>query len=677
MKEMSRIWLHNALNSPKDDSTLSSSDLLYRDFGSLQARLSNVEKNLDDVKKAQKLMRDASLKMPEDQNETARADVNLIDSGDKIHRFNAILGSCGGTIFDYFTAKGINEVALYSNNPSLALIWEQAYHLDIKITHIISDSLNEITLKYPREGKLPTVKPDGSDVNVPVIILSEGVKAPNSFKQHYNATDLFLFAYFKRTLFDYLVDFNEKHSEIPLFIVNHPQISSISNPSEIEREILKINPDYEKINKAVFYDSGKTKEYRNQVMRLFDSVQRDGTLVFRDMDDETRKVVNGKLVTSDVPDNADRIIYFFGNSYCAGLGADYAHTVCSALQRKLNSCGLNPPEFAVCNTVNSCGLNPLEMRKSFQKEYIYSGDVAVFYAIFNGLCHEVYGSRFSWVETQSEFDRPHEHGELFVDKDNHLNERGYDLVAENLHRSLNGNGILSHAAKLERKAIVQNNATIRLDGNLEKLLGDYLAGLYQYKTAGKIGSIVMNCNPFTLGHRYLVEYAASKVDSLIIFVVEEDKSIFPFADRFELVKKGTSDLSNVTVIPSGKFIISQMTFKSYFIKDEVKNSVIDPSGDVEIFAQRIAPALGITVRFAGEEPLDNVTRQYNSAMRRILPHYGIVFEVIPRKQFGDSVISASRVRAMLKTKDFGGIAKIVPETTLEYLKNKILQGVRI
>ncbi|MBQ9442198.1 MAG: [Selenomonadaceae bacterium] len=79
----------------------------------------------------------------------------------------------------------------------------------------------------------------------------------------------------------------------------------------------------------------------------------------------------------------------------------------------------------------------------------------------------------------------------------------------------------------------------------------------------------MNCNPFTLGHEYLIEYASKKVKKLYIFVVEEDKSEFKFADRFELVKRGVKKFSNVEVLPSGKFIISQQTFSGYFNKENL------------------------------------------------------------------------------------------------------------
>ena len=196
---------------------------------------------------------------------------------------------------------------------------------------------------------------------------------------------------------------------------------------------------------------------------------------------------------------------------------------------------------------------------------------------------------------------------------------------------------------------------------------------YKQKLRAKkipIGAIVMNCNPFTLGHQYLVEFAAAQVVKLYIFVVEEDKSEFPFADRLELVRQGVKNFSNVEVLPSGKFIISQQTFSGYFNKSELQDVQVDSSMDVEIFGREIAPELGITIRFAGEEPTDNVTRQYNETMKKILPRYGVEFREIPRKTFGDEFISASKVREALKCGNFDKIKNLVPDTTLLYLRGR-------
>ena len=179
----------------------------------------------------------------------------------------------------------------------------------------------------------------------------------------------------------------------------------------------------------------------------------------------------------------------------------------------------------------------------------------------------------------------------------------------------------------------------------------------------------MNANPFHLGHEYLVEYAASRVQKLFVMVVSEDKSDFTFAERFELVKRGTNQFPNVEVIPSGKFVISQQTFSGYFNKENLQDVQVDSSQDVEIFASEIAPALGVNVRFVGEEPADTVTKTYNENMKNIFPRYDIDFCEIPRREINGEMISAKKVREALKVGDFDTIKKLVPKTTLKFLRD--------
>jgi [citrate (pro-3S)-lyase] ligase len=221
--------------------------------------------------------------------------------------------------------------------------------------------------------------------------------------------------------------------------------------------------------------------------------------------------------------------------------------------------------------------------------------------------------------------------------------------------------------------MVTRDISALVDNNV--MLKDFCHNLLQYKQSdisGRIGSIIMKCNPFTLGHRYLINEALKEVELLYIFVVEEDKSIFPFIDRIDLVKSGTKDLKNVIVLPSGKYIISAVTFPTYFQKEHITSldNNMDASIDLDIYGQFIAKSLDITIRFVGEEPLDIVTDMYNRQMREILPQYGIEVRIIKRKENRNMVISASRVRKLLKDNNFDKIAELVPETTLEYLKNK-------
>lgn len=193
---------------------------------------------------------------------------------------------------------------------------------------------------------------------------------------------------------------------------------------------------------------------------------------------------------------------------------------------------------------------------------------------------------------------------------------------------------------------------------------------YNVNSEGSRGAIVMNGNPFTNGHLYLIETAAKKVDMLYVFVVQEDRSVFPFRERFRLVKEGTKHLSNVKVLPSGQYMISASTMPGYFKKEELQNTKLDASMDLEIFSRHIAPALNITVRFVGEEPLDHFTRQYNESMKELFPQYGIELVEIKRKETDGKVISASRVRSLLKEEKWEGIRRLVPDCTYQYLSRQ-------
>ena len=190
-----------------------------------------------------------------------------------------------------------------------------------------------------------------------------------------------------------------------------------------------------------------------------------------------------------------------------------------------------------------------------------------------------------------------------------------------------------------------------------------------YNDGGIIGSIVMNCNPFTEGHRYLIEQAALKVDRLIIFVVEENKSLFAFKERLAMVIDGTKDLRNVFVIPSGDFILSQQTFPEYFIKVEDNDLQENVEFDIRLFAEGIASKLNIRYRFVGEENNDPVTQAYNQAMKKILPDFGIDVVEIPRKKINGLAkeISATYVRNHIEEGEWEKIAELVPKSTMEII----------
>ncbi|MHA1556779.1 MAG: [citrate (pro-3S)-lyase] ligase [Candidatus Heimdallarchaeota archaeon] len=207
-------------------------------------------------------------------------------------------------------------------------------------------------------------------------------------------------------------------------------------------------------------------------------------------------------------------------------------------------------------------------------------------------------------------------------------------------------------------------------------IGDYLDELkfqtrgIEETSKGPIGSIVVNCNPFTLGHQFLIETATAECSFLIVFVVAEDRSLFPIDVRYQLVKAGTEHLDNVIVLKGGDYIISPATFPRYFMKEYDDIALRQARLDVTIFGEHIAPALGIKRRYVGEEPFDLVTNSYNQAMKEILIPKGIQLKIIPRKVLNDVPISASKVRALIREDKMKEVMDLVPPTTYNFLISK-------
>ena len=186
------------------------------------------------------------------------------------------------------------------------------------------------------------------------------------------------------------------------------------------------------------------------------------------------------------------------------------------------------------------------------------------------------------------------------------------------------------------------------------------------------GAIVMNADPFTLGHRYLVETACAQCERLNVFVLSSEASHVPARARLQLVREGCRDLANVQVVEGEDYIISGATFPDYFFKDKNEAALAYARLDATLFAQRIAPACDIQTRFVGEEPLDPMTAAYNETLCAILPQNGIEVRVIPRKMIDGEPISASRVRAFWSEARYDEIAPLVPQTTLAYIRENPL-----
>ncbi len=196
----------------------------------------------------------------------------------------------------------------------------------------------------------------------------------------------------------------------------------------------------------------------------------------------------------------------------------------------------------------------------------------------------------------------------------------------------------------------------------------YLKRLEKTRQEGRCAAVVMNANPFTLGHRHLVETAAAENDWVHLFLLSEEAGPIPFSVRRQLVQKGTAGLKNVILHDSGPYIISSATFPSYFLRDEDAAILAHAKLDLAVFG-KIASALGITERYAGAENSSHVTALYNKTMAENLPAQGIAFRELPRLKVSGQTVSASTVRQAIHDGHLEQVSFMLPESSLNYFES--------
>jgi [citrate (pro-3S)-lyase] ligase len=203
---------------------------------------------------------------------------------------------------------------------------------------------------------------------------------------------------------------------------------------------------------------------------------------------------------------------------------------------------------------------------------------------------------------------------------------------------------------------------------------DYLHSLHRLAVkAEKVGCIVMHANPFTAGHRFLVEYGAADCNVLHVFVLSDENAFFSRRERFEMVSRGVSDLKNVRVHPAGDYIISPVTFPAYFLKSPGVVAEEYARIDIDLFLGGIAEALYITDRFVGEEPEDELTAMYNVKLQELLPKRGIMLHQVPRLRVGGLPVSASRVRRAVQEKNESELKTILPDSSYQYIISRLMK----
>ena len=439
------------------------------------------------------------------------------------------------------------------------------------------------------------------------------------------------------------------------------------------------NPSAHEADLRELFGEKYSPEYVREVGRIPQIVQTGGVCRHEDFQSRLVNVVGGLRVTCGQPKTWARTVHVYGRCGAFGYAVEDADTLPSQLQHELNARGCT--DVRVVNHGLWGGSDDcLDANFLHEAAGFRAGDVVLFYRkhLDPRLMKAWTACGVRYLDITAAWHEDPAAKSCFYDRPGHMNAVGYGLVARLVAADLLATefaGCPVAAARLENLTTpwltryLKQQDTTGFDAELDRYVEGVRALCPPLPPGQTAGAIVMNCNPFTNGHRKLIEQAAREVDRLYILVVEEDRSVFPFAARFEMVKAGTADLGNVVVAPSGRFVISSLTFPEYFMKDYVKEKDFDVSGDVRTFCERIAPPLGITVRFAGAEPFDPVTANYNRSMAELLPQYGLRFREIPRFATADGcTISATEVRRLLIVGDFDGLASYVPDSTLRVLK---------
>lgn len=372
-----------------------------------------------------------------------------------------------------------------------------------------------------------------------------------------------------------------------------------------------------------------------------------------DRESENIKIYNSVRNTAFQSEVYERTIYFFGSCLFLGGRVSDKYTIESYLQKLINKGGY---KYRVVNCGAVTGTK-IDIPRILEQQY-KQGDMVVLYT-YGNYWEDI--PDVNILQIAEEIDFPNEWvTDCFLE---HCNHRANKVWAERIYE------LILPSLQYEKVMLPVSSYDIEKKYISNSYINKYFKDINYYNDK-RVGAIVMNCNPFTKGHRYLIEYACNQVECLIIFVVEEDKSVFPFNERLEMVKQGICDLKQVTVVPSGCFILSQNLFPEYFIKQLDENIVENTERDIRLFVDYIAPILNIKYRFVGMENEDAVTNEYNNAMKKLLPEKGINLVEIERKRSGDTNISASIVRKYMENREFKKVYDLVPKTTQQMLTLK-------
>jgi len=462
-------------------------------------------------------------------------------------------------------------------------------------------------------------------------------------------------------------------NNIAFYIVNGIKKSHLSNPNKKELDNLKktleevINDeDYVKLiykNDLNSYNHiQRHKQDINQISRIIFNGIHNILLDRRDID---FNIINGQRITIGNPIVAKQKIHFYGPCVIQGLCVSDSQTIPSIVQKNINS--LHYKNIQVENHGLAYGKDLINDLLYIMSTNFSKNDIVILMSGFTNEEIEVINRNKITIIDGIKCLRNKQN--WFLNSPFHCNTYANKILADIIFKQIRSN-LQDNMQKEYIGNIIKNqNMNLRYDSfsivdTFE--MKQYLSTISKYKIKNrdnlKIGSIVMNANPCTYGHIYLIDEALKMVDYLYIFLVEESKNSYDYIDREYMLKSNFKDNNRVCIISGGSILTSEISFPEYFNRN-IEYEHIDPTLNIRIFAEMIAPLLNIKYRFFGNEPNDNVTSILNKYAIDEFPKYGIEVHIIQRKEINGIPVSAKTVRSMLKLKNYNQIYNLVPFPT--------------
>ena len=417
------------------------------------------------------------------------------------------------------------------------------------------------------------------------------------------------------------------------------------------------NPDERQVGPHVpmqqapaFFGEHFSPEYAEEVGSHVYGVEQNSIYTrLTDLESPYINIKGGERVTVGQPQEAERTVYFFGPCLMIGAYTEDAHTIESYLQAMLNDAGYS------CKVVNcGCFETPYQEMIRITSTPMRPGDIVVLHVDNHPYENTV---SIDLMDVLDENDVPND---WVLDLPMHVNYRVNELYAAELFKRMVADGALA--------APVANDAPTMLARDLavQRLYLDRVFNDFTPKPGERVGTVGMHGNPFTWGHRYLIETASKQVDRLFCLLIADDLGVFSYAERFAMTVEGTKDLENVRIVSGGPFQATRNIFREYFLKVAPTSIEESALADTLIYAEVIAKRLGIKYRFLGDERHNPKMDYFNKLMARTLADYGIEAVELPRFAVGDAPVSASAARAASDAGDAETLKSHVPPSTLAF-----------